>query len=262
MSEQPPGAQDQPPRASGDADSTAPGDEESDTASRDETVPLQQDPTLSALPLLGPPVTAPTTFTDALTAPEGDDPASPYPDQPPSPPYPDQPQSSPYPESRPSPDDQAYPATPTQGPQLPYGGAPPYGQASPSSGIPPYGQVSPYPAYGQAPPYTPYGQAPPYPPYGEAPSSLYQTPQQNVSAIVLTIVSALLTVSCYFSLVGIVPLVIAIIALTKQGTDITGSRRLSRIGWIVLGVLALLFVAVAAALVIGLSVWPGTHSPY
>ncbi|XAS75716.1 hypothetical protein V3G39_13790 [Dermatophilaceae bacterium Sec6.4] len=63
-------------------------------------------------------------------------------------------------------------------------------------------------------------------------ASQQQSGSRNTSAIVLTVVSAL---SC---LVGIFPaglpgLVLGIIALSKQSSDLPRSRKFSKIGWIV-----------------------------
>ena len=125
--------------------------------------------------------------------------------------------------------------------QAPYGQPPqpgPYGQ-------PPYGQP-PQPApYGQ-PPYgqNPYGQSP-YPP----PPVPYGAPQQNNGALTLTIVSAVATVMC--CLLCLPALIFGIVALSKQSTDPQASARMTRYGWIALGVcvaLAVLLVVVFVAL--------------
>ena len=93
-----------------------------------------------------------------------------------------------------------------------------------------------------------------YPQYGVPPVG-YAAPQQtNVSGLVLTIISGLLVFSCYFTLIGLPSFIIGIIAMTKQNTDWEGSRRLARIGWIVLGSLfALAILAVIAFIVIGVA---------
>lgn len=99
----------------------------------------------------------------------------------------------------------------------------------------PYAQPAPYQP-------NPTGQPPVYGGYAAPPSAYAAPREQNTSAIVLTIVSGLLAFSCYFSLAGIPSLILGIIALTKQGTDIEGSRRMSKIGWIVLAVVGALCV--------------------
>jgi hypothetical protein len=99
---------------------------------------------------------------------------------------------------------------------------------------------------GYAPGYsTPEAPPPFHPAYG------YAAPvaPTNVSAIVLTVIAGLLTISCYFSLAGIPGLVLGIIALTQNNSDPAGSRRMSKIGWIVLGVVAVLHVIVYVVLI-------------
>jgi hypothetical protein len=119
----------------------------------------------------------------------------------------------------------------------PYG-EPPYGQA-------PYGQ----PPYGQPPQAAPYGQPPygqnPYPP----PPVPYGAPQQNNGALTLTIVSAVATVMC--CLLCLPSLIFGIVALSKQSTDPQASARMTRYGWIALGIcvaLAVVLVVVVVAL--------------
>ena len=112
------------------------------------------------------------------------------------------------------------------------------------------------PAQHPAPGQQAYPPPPPsaYPQYGVPPVG-YAAPQQtNVSGLVLTIISGLLVFSCYFTLIGLPSFIIGIIAMTKQNTDWEGSRRLARIGWIVLGSLfALAILAVIAFIVIGVA---------
>ena len=82
-----------------------------------------------------------------------------------------------------------------------------------------YGQ----PGYGQPP--APYGQ-PPYAP----PGAYGQPARTNGSALALTIISGLATVSC--CLLSAPALIFGIVALTKQSTDPEGSARMTRYGWI------------------------------
>lgn len=90
-----------------------------------------------------------------------------------------------------------------------------------------------------AQPYGPHGYAYPPPAY-------YPQPQPtNVSALILTILSAVLALSCYCTLPGIVSLVFGIIALTKQSTDPAGSAKLAKYGWI----------AFAALMVVSIIAW-------
>ncbi|HEY6795395.1 MAG TPA: hypothetical protein VI248_12025 [Kineosporiaceae bacterium] len=124
--------------------------------------------------------------------------------------------------------------------------APSYGTpsyAAPSYGAPSYGAPPPE-GYGTPPSASAPGYA--YPPVGPyAPYVAQPTAPVSASTVVLTIIAGLLTVSCYFSLAGIPALVLAIIALTRNATDPTGARRLTRIGWIVLGsVFALIVIAI------------------
>jgi hypothetical protein len=112
----------------------------------------------------------------------------------------------------------------------PYG-QPQYGQ--PQYGQPQYGQ----PQYGQYPQPAGYGT----PQYGGYP----QPPATPGSTIALVIVSGLFTLGCLF---GIASLILGIIALTKVRTELDECKRLTKIGWIVFGVLA--GVALVAAIVI------------
>jgi hypothetical protein len=121
-----------------------------------------------------------------------------------------------------------YPQTPYS--QTPYG-QPQYGQ--PQYGQPQYGQ----PQYGQYPQPAGYGT----PQYGGYP----QPPATPGSTIALVIVSGLFTLGCLF---GIASLILGIIALTKVRTELDECKRLTKIGWIVFGVLA--GVALVAGIVI------------
>ena len=161
------------------------------------------------------------------------------------------------------------PTVPVPPPLAPPGAASPYGQqpaatpqAVPQSTPPvnnPYAQ-QPYPQqppvnnpYAQQPPVNnPYAKQPPAPPYGEQPPAYGQqyyatgasTVPSNTSAIILTIVSGVSLFVC--NVLAIASLVLGIVALTRNATDPVGSRRLSKIGWIVfacvwaLGVLILI----------------------
>jgi hypothetical protein len=139
------------------------------------------------------------------------------------------------------------PIHPPQQAAPPYNQPPaqPYGQQPAESGHAPaaYGQ----PAHGQPA----YGPPPPsaLPQYSVPGVAYGPPPQTNASALVLTIISGILTVSCYFTLVGIPSLIIGIIALTKQNTDIEGSRRLSRIGWITFAIVGVLYVLMIAGFI-------------
>ena len=116
----------------------------------------------------------------------------------------------------------------------------PYAQQPPASPwVPsqsdPYGQ--PAGQYGQ--PAGQYGQQ--YPAYGQAPYATGAPPAPtNTSAIILTILSVLSLGN--FLTVG--SLVIGIIALSKNSTDPEGSRRLTKIGWVVFAVVWALVIVV------------------
>ena len=141
----------------------------------------------------------------------------------------------------------------------PYGQQPPAPQAVPPVSNP-YAQQTPAPPYGQ-PPAPPYGQ-PPAPPYGQqypGYGQQYYAPgaspvPSNTSAIVLTIVSGVSMLGTAF-IVGIPSLIFGIMALTSNTTDPVGSRKKSRIGWIIFAVnvsiVVLLIVAAIALFVIG-----------
>lgn len=157
----------------------------------------------------------------------------------------------------------AVPAPPT-----PPGGAYPYGQQP--AAAPRAAPQSPPPVnnpYAQPPPANPYGQQPP-PPYTQQPPAYGQQPpaygQQyyatgasrapnNTSAIILTIVAGVSMLSTVF-FVGLPSLIFGIMALTSNNTDPVGSRKKSRIGWIVYainaGAVVLLAVIAVALLVI------------
>ena len=159
----------------------------------------------------------------------------PYGQQPPAgaeaPPPPPPPMSNPYAQ---------------QPPTDPY--AQPAGQSGQPSWTPtppdPYGQPTGQGQYGQ-PQYG--GQ---YPAYGQSP---YATgAPSNTSAIILTIVSGVSMLSTAF-LVGIPSLVFGILALTSNSTDPVGSRKKSRIGWIIYAInaaLVIIFAVGIAALVL------------
>ena len=68
----------------------------------------------------------------------------------------------------------------------------------------------------------------------------------------LTILSGIITVSCCIP--GIVPLILGIMALTKQSTDPEASRRLSRWGWIAFAIgIVLVVIAVVAFIALGVA---------
>ena len=137
-------------------------------------------------------------------------------------------------------------ATPPVAPPL----SNPYAQGPPP---PPYAQGPPPPAYAQGPPPVPYGQppsAPAYQAYGQQPYGSGQHAPTNTSAIVLTVVSGLSVFSC--NILAIASLVLGIVALTKNTTDHEGSRRLTKIGWIVFAaVWGVAILAIIGLIVVG-----------
>ena len=146
---------------------------------------------------------------------------------------------------------QGYGQAPQYGQSQGYGQAPQYGQSQGYSQAPPFAQAPPYggpQGYGQdgysAPPYNPGG-------YGHYYATT-PTATSNTSALVLVIVSGLATL--VFCGVGLPSLIVGIISMTKQNDDPAGSRRLSKIGWIVFGVIcAIAVIAVVVLIAIGIS---------
>ena len=94
------------------------------------------------------------------------------------------------------------------------------------------------------PPSNPYAQqqaGPPYPAYGQQAYGTGQA-EANGSAIVLTVLSGVSLLFC--NILAIASLVLGIVALTRNTTDHEGSRRLTKVGWIV-------FAAVWAVAILG-----------
>jgi hypothetical protein len=122
------------------------------------------------------------------------------------------------------------------------------GQSSPAGPPPasnPYAQQPPVQPYGQQS----YGQGPQYPGYGQQSYSTGVSTQPNGSAIALTIVSAL----SLCNILSAAPLIMGIIALTKNSTDPQASRRLTKIGWIVFAAIwALTILFVVGAITLGI----------
>lgn len=141
----------------------------------------------------------------------------------------------------PYPSEYSAPVPPEPQPQAgPYGTPPP---AYPPPHEPPAAAYPPQP-YGD--PNAPYGTPPPY--YASA------APQTNTSALVLTIVGAIGTVTCCLPLPA---LILGIIALTKQSTDPENSAKLAKYGWITFGAMvALAMVAFVAVIAFGVLTAP------
>jgi hypothetical protein len=208
--------------------------------------------------------TSGSVFSDP-TAPVWADPTAPVP-TPPAPEAPpgwaqDAPPGPPVRPAAPAPQGAEYPyGQQSAAPQEPPPAPPmsnPYAQRPPVQRPPvqQYGQQ--VPAYGQQPTVQQYGQQAPA--YGQQPPGFGQQPYQtgapttqNVSAIVLMILSVL----SLCNVVAFGSLVLGIVALTKQSADPEGSRHLTKIGWIVFAV----SWAVAILAVIGLVIL-GINSP-
>lgn len=209
------------------------------TASPDWTAPSSsQEPPAPEPDATQPPPSAPTEHIPQ----GGDTQAAPQvPPVPPAPSY-DAPYVQPRGESNPYAGSSAQPTNP-------YAATPPPPPADPY-GVPQQPAYDPYAASGaQAQP----GGYPPYqaPGQWQAPPAAYGAPPpQNTSALVLTILSGIITVSCCIP--GIVPLILGIIALTKNSTDPEGSRRLTKWGWIAFGVsMALVVIGVIIFIAVG-----------
>ncbi|MFC7491217.1 MULTISPECIES: hypothetical protein [unclassified Knoellia] len=210
-------------------------------------------------PTASPDWTAPSSASSSDQADE----AAPSPEPPQSSPTEQIPQGSPFPPAQPGPPSPGYDA-PYQAPRgesYPYAGSSaqptnPYAATPPPAPQDPY--AVPQPAYDPYAASGAQGQQAGYPAY-QAPGQ-WQTPPpgygapppQNTSALVLTIISGIVTVSC--CLPGIAPLILGIMALSKQSTDPEASRRLSKWGWIafaigaglaVIGLIAFIAVGVA-----------------
>lgn len=146
----------------------------------------------------------------------------------------------------------ADPTAPIFAPPTPPGPADPHSDrpaASPQVSPPPlsnpYAQQPPVQPYAAQPPVQPYGQqqaGPPYPAYGQQAYGTGQ-PEANGSAIVLTVLSGVSLLFC--NILAIASLVLGIVALTRNTTDHEGSRRLTKVGWIV-------FAAVWAVAILGI----------
>ena len=110
-----------------------------------------------------------------------------------------------------------------------------------------YAQQQPPPApYVQAP----YGQGQPgqqFPTYGQ-PYASGQHTEANTPAIVLTVLSGVSLIFC--NVLAIASLILGIVALTKNTSDQSGSRRLTKIGWIVFASVWAVAILVLVVLVI------------
>lgn len=169
-------------------------------------------------------------------------------DSPEVPPAPEAPRyDAPY--QAPRSDSNPYSGSSTQ-PTNPYAATPPPPPADP--------YAAPQPAYD---PYAATGapaQQGGYPAYNapgqwQAPPAAYGAPPaQNTSALVLTILSGIATVTCCLPM--IVSLIMGIVALTRNSTDPEGSRRMTKWGWIAFGIcLTLSVIAIGVVIALGVS---------
>lgn len=131
-----------------------------------------------------------------------------------------------------------------------------WGHPEPGTGVAGYGPGAQYPQYPEpyppaGPPDTPYGSGPHFagtpgyqPGYPYAHGYVAPRPGPSASTIALAIISALVTMSCYFTIAGLPALVLAIVALVRVERDPAGAERLTKIGWIVLGVATVLVIVI------------------
>jgi hypothetical protein len=70
--------------------------------------------------------------------------------------------------------------------------------------------------------------------------------------IVLVVLSALATTSCYFTVAGLPAVILGAMALSKNATDPQHAQRLARAGWIVLGAVSA-FIVLAVVVVVAVS---------
>ena len=147
---------------------------------------------------------------------------------------------NPYPEHQPG-------QTPSSGGYLPGGYQPQGTQGYP--GYPGYPAGSGQPAGPTLPSGAPN-------PFGTLPPST----QPNTSAIVLTVISGVATLTVYCACIGLPSLIFGILGITKQSTDPEGAARMTKIGWIVFGVMTLLTVLAIAGF-IAVAVMSESSSP-
>lgn len=111
------------------------------------------------------------------------------------------------------------------------------GQQDPNGGSSP---SQPSTTGGQLPDYRPAAAGGP----GQVPGTgQYGNPTPaNTSAIVLSVISGVLTISGVCCVVGLVPLIFGVLGITQNASDPEHARKMTRIGWIVLVLLSLLVV--------------------
>ncbi|MGO1165217.1 MAG: hypothetical protein ACTMHL_01230 [Janibacter sp.] len=117
---------------------------------------------------------------------------------------------------------------------------------------PPYGGQPPMPPYSGGQPMGPGAPLPPGAPGAPVPPPYaYPRPAQqpNSSAIVLTVISGVATLTglcCYLS---IVPLVFGILGIVQQDSDPDRAAQMTKYGWISFAVIAVLAVIGLAAFI-------------
>ena len=151
---------------------------------------------------------------------------------------------NPYPEHQPG-------QTPSSGGGYLPGGYQPQG----TQGYPGHPGGPGYPAGSGQPAGPPLPSGAPNP-FGTPPPST----QPNTSAIVLTVLSGVATLTVYCACIGLPSLIFGILGITKQSTDPEGAARMTKIGWIVFGVMTLLTVLAIAGF-IAVAVMSESSSP-
>lgn len=128
----------------------------------------------------------------------------------------------------------------------------PYVQGGPAEGNPPYPNV--YEPSSQAPPGAPPPAGPPGAPPGPPPQYVYQAQPPNTSAIVLTVVSGIYVITGYCCPIGIAPLILGILGISKNASDPEGAASLTKTGWIIFAALNVVLVIAAVIFVIAVIV--------
>lgn len=123
----------------------------------------------------------------------------------------------------------------------------------------PYPSQPPAGGHGRLPDYRPATAGGP----GQIPGTgQYANPAPaNTSAVILSIVSGLLTLSGVCCVVGLVPLILGVLALTQNSSDPEQAAKLTRIGWIVLVVLTIIvLLAILGAVLLVVNGSPSVSS--
>ncbi|NYF97847.1 hypothetical protein [Janibacter cremeus] len=129
------------------------------------------------------------------------------------------------------------------------GASDPYGASQPSRPDATGGQLPDYrPAATGGPGQVPPGSMPP----GQMPGpGQYGNPTPtNTSAVVLSVISGVLTLSGICCLVGLIPLIFGILGLTQNASDPEHAKKMTRIGWITLVLLSLVVLVAIIGVVL------------